>query len=130
MRKPLLLLCLLLSAPLSAQTKLTFEGAMRRALEANNVVEQSRAEIAVADAQRSFLLSAVMPRISIGGDLTRNSIESSFGGGDDEVTLIPRNDWRYQITLSQPIFAGRRELRAYSQAKLGVENAREGVFVT
>jgi outer membrane protein TolC len=101
---------------------------MLRALEANNGVERSRAQIGVAEAQKSFLFSAVLPRITVGGDLTRNSIESSFGGGDDEVTLIPRNDWRYQITLSQPVFAGLRELRAYSQAKLNVENARQDSF--
>jgi outer membrane protein len=29
------------------------------------------------------------------------------------------------VTLSQPVFAGRRELRAYSQAKINVENAKE-----
>ncbi len=32
--------------------------------------------------------------------------------------------------LSQPIFAGRRELRAYSQAKIGIENAIEGAQLT
>ncbi len=120
----------LLASEASAQTKLTFDGAMRRALEVNNTVESSRAEIGVAEAGRDQLLSAVMPRITINGDLTRNSIESSFGENGDAVTLIPRNDWRYDVTLSQPIFAGRRELRAYSQAKLGVENARQGSFVT
>ncbi|HVS30587.1 MAG TPA: TolC family protein [Thermoanaerobaculia bacterium] len=125
-----LALLLLAATEATAQTRLTFDGAMRRALEVNNTVESSRAGIGVASASRDLLLSAVMPRISIGGDLTRNSIESSFGGEGDEVTLIPRNDWRYQITLSQPIFAGRRELRAYSQAKLGVENARQGSFGT
>ena len=68
-----------------------------------------------------------MPRITLDGDLTRNSIEQSFGGdGDDSVTILPRNDWAYRVMLSQPIYAGRRELRAYSQAKIGIENAREG----
>lgn len=111
---------------LEAQTRLTFDGALRRALEVNNTVEQSRADIRLAEANRSLLLSAVMPRITLSGDLTRNSIEQTFGGGDDAVTILPRNDWRYQIVMSQPIFAGRRELRAYSQAKILVENARQG----
>ena len=111
----------------SAQTRLTLDEALRRALEVNNTVERSRRDIDVADANRSFLLSAVMPRITLGGNLTRNSIEQTFGGeGEDSITILPRNDWNYTVTLSQPIFAGRRELRAYSQAKLGVENAREG----
>ena len=33
--------------------------------------------------------------------------------GSDKSTVLPRNDWSYRVVLSQPIFAGRRELRAY-----------------
>ncbi|HEX8170247.1 MAG TPA: TolC family protein [Thermoanaerobaculia bacterium] len=111
----------------SAQTTLTFDDALRRALAVNNPVERAREEIGVAAAARDQLLSAVMPRITLNGDLTRNSIEQTFGGdGSDSVTILPRNDWAYRVVLSQPIFAGRRELRAYSQAKLNVENARQG----
>jgi outer membrane protein len=66
-----------------------------------------------------------MPRIEIDGALTRNSIEQTFGEGDEALTILPRNDWNYTVRLSQPVFAGRRELRAYSQAKLGIENAKE-----
>jgi outer membrane protein TolC len=121
---------LLIASSAGAQTRLTLRDALRRALEVNNAIESSRAEIGVAEAQRGVLLSAVMPRIDIDGALTRNSIEQTFGGDDDSVTILPRNDWNYTIRLSQPIFAGRRELRAYSQAKLGVENAREAVMGT
>ena len=125
------MLCLVAGAlPLFGQTRLTFEGALQRALEVNNTVEQSRAEIGVAEANRGMLLSAVMPRISATGNLNRNSIEQTFGEGGDAITILPRNDWRYEVTLSQPIFAGRRELRAYSQAKLAVENARQGEDLT
>jgi outer membrane protein len=109
----------------AAQTKLTFDDALRRALAVNNTVERAREDIGVAEATRDQLLSAVMPRITLDGNLTRNSIEQTFGGdGSDSVTILPRNDWAYRVVLSQPIFAGRRELRAYSQAKLNVENAR------
>lgn len=55
------------------------------------------------------------------------SAEVSFGGGSDARTILPQNEWNYRITVSQPIFAGLREQRAYQQAKLGTENAREGV---
>ncbi|HEY0157806.1 MAG TPA: TolC family protein [Thermoanaerobaculia bacterium] len=120
-------MAILSALDLAAQTRLTFEEALRRALAVNNTIGSAREEIGVAEAQRSFLLSAVMPRITLSGDLTRNSLEQTFGGeGQDSVTILPRNDWAYRVTLSQPIFAGRRELRAYSQAKIGIENAREG----
>lgn len=114
----------------AAQTRLTFDGALRRALEVNTNIERAREEIEVAEANRSYLLSAVMPRITLNGDLTRNSIEQRFGEGDEAIAILPRNDWAYRVTLSQPIFAGRRELRAYSQAKIGIENAREGTRAT
>jgi len=112
---------------LTAQTRLTFDGALQRAVEVNNVVERTREDVGIASAARDQLLSAVMPRITLNGDLTRNSIEQTFGEGDNSIAILPRNDWAYRITLEQPVFAGRRELRAYSQAKLNVENARIGV---
>ncbi|HEY3055457.1 MAG TPA: TolC family protein [Thermoanaerobaculia bacterium] len=126
MKRIIVMALLCAASPLRAATQLTFDGALRRALEVNNQVEQSRQEIDVAEANRSFLLSAVMPKISATGNLQRNSIERSFGSGADKEIILPRNNWDYRIVLSQPVFAGRRELRAYSQAKLGIVNAREG----
>ena len=131
-RLAVFLAAVIAAASLQAQTRLTFDEALRRALEVNNTVERARQDIAFAEATRSGLLSAVMPRITLQGNLTRNSIQQTFGGGEDgeELTILPRNDWAYQIVLTQPIFAGRRELRAYSQAKIGIESAREGVTQT
>ncbi len=120
----IILAALSIAVSLPAAT-LTFEQAIRRSLEVNNDIQTSRSEIGVAEANRAFLLSAVMPRIEVDGALTRNSIEQRFGEGDEALTILPRNDWNYTVRLSQPVFAGRRELRAYSQAKLGIENARE-----
>ncbi|HVE72569.1 MAG TPA: TolC family protein [Thermoanaerobaculia bacterium] len=127
--KRILAVTLLASGALaaSAQTRLTFDEALARAVIVNNMIERSRTDVDLATAQRDQLLSAVMPRITLNGDLTRNSMEQRFGEGDQAIAILPRNDWAYRITLDQPIYAGRRELRAYSQAKLNVENARVGV---
>jgi len=116
--------CCLLSLPATAET-LTLQQALTRALQVNNTIERARAEVNVVDQSRRQLLSAVMPRITTSGAATRNSEEVAFGSGEDARTVLPRNDWNYRVVLSQPIYAGRREFRAYSQAKLGVENARE-----
>ncbi|HEV7242613.1 MAG TPA: TolC family protein [Thermoanaerobaculia bacterium] len=129
MRRIIPVILIALSAmTVSAQTRLTFDGALQRAMEVNNSVERTREQIAFASAQRDELVSAVLPRITLKGDLTRNSIEQRFGEGDDSIAILPRNDWAYRVILEQPVFAGRRELRAYSQAKLNVENAREGAL--
>jgi outer membrane protein len=121
---------MLYALSISAQTKLTLDGALARALEVNNTVERAREDVGVATAQKDQLLSAVLPRITLTGDYTRNSLEQTFGEGDDSIAILPRNDWSYRVTLSQPVFAGRRELRAYSQAKLNIENAREGTLAS
>ena len=114
----------------AAQTTLTFEQALQRAMEVNNTVERSRADVQAAEANRQLLLSAVLPRITTTGTTQRNSESVAFQAGGNDVTVLPRNDWNYHITMSQPLFAGRRELRAYSQAKIGVLNAVEGVAGT
>lgn len=120
-------LAVLLAAAAEGQTPLTFDGALRRALEVNTSIGRTRQQIGLAESQRSMLVSAVLPRITLSGNFTRNSMEQSFGGGEDTVTILPRNDWSYRVMLSQPLYAGGRELRAYSQANIGVENAHHGV---
>jgi outer membrane protein TolC len=118
--------------PLTAagQTTLTFQQALSRAMEVNNTVERSRADVSVAEANKQQLLSNVLPRITATGATQRNSESVSFNAGGTDVTVLPRNDWNYRVTMSQPVYAGRRELRAYSQAKIGVENALQGVAGT
>jgi outer membrane protein len=106
-------------------TTLTLQDAMARALAQNNNVERSRAEIGVAQANQQYLFSQVLPRIVTSGSLIRNSTEVTFGSGTDARTILPRNDWNYRVVLSQPIYAGQREIRAYTQAKLAVGNARQ-----
>ncbi len=123
-------LVILCAGTLAAQTRLTFDGALTRALEVNNTVARSREGITAASAQKALLFSAVMPRIDLAADVTRNSLEQRFGEGEDSIAILPRNDWSYRVTLSQPVYAGRRELRAYAQSKIGVEIAREAALGT
>lgn len=114
----------------SAQTHLTLQEALGRAMQVNNTVERARAEIKVQDENRRFLLSQVLPRVTATGSAIRNSEEVAFGSGSDARTILPGNDWNYRVVLSQPVYAGNRERRAYEQAKIGVASARESVFGT
>jgi len=111
-------------------TTLTLRDALDRALKVNNVVESARADVGIATAVRQQLLSNVLPRINASGSGTRNSTSVDFGSGEDARTILATNDWSYRVVLSQPLYAGRRELRAYSQAKLNVLNAQEGALGT
>lgn len=115
------------SAAQDAARTLTLREAFTRALEANASIGRARAGVDVADAQRRYFLSAVLPKIGVTGSLVRNSEEVAFGEGDDMRLILPEDDWSYRVVLQQPVFAGRRELRAYTQAKIGVESAKAGV---
>ncbi|HXO22871.1 MAG TPA: TolC family protein, partial [Thermoanaerobaculia bacterium] len=109
-----------------APVPLSLAAALARAVAANPALGRARTEIDVADALRRLAISAILPRLNLTGNYTRNSTEASFTAGDQQVLLLPMNDWSYRLTLSQPIYAGNRERRAYGQAKLGVTNARQG----
>jgi outer membrane protein len=113
-----------------APVPLSFEDALRRALAANLGLGRARAEVAVANAQRRGALSLVLPRLGATGGLIRNDQEVVFGGEGFSRVILPRNDWNLHLTLTQPIFAGLREQRAYQQAKEGVRFAEQGVRIT
>ena len=130
MKRVLFLAAAMAAATASAQTHLTLQEALGRALEVNNTVERSRAEVNVQDENRRLLLSQVLPHVAATGSAIRNSTEVAFGSGADARTILPENDWNYRVVLSQPIYAGNRERRAYEQAKIGVANARQGVLGT
>ena len=109
------------------RTPLTFDAALRRALEANTSVSRARAEVNAADAQRRTFLSYVLPRVGATGGLIRNSDEVTFGSADFQRVILPLNDWNVRLTVQQPVFAGLREQRAYQQSKEGVRAAEQGV---
>ena len=121
------LLLLASAVTAGAQTKLTLQEALDRALRVNNTVERSRVEVNVAEQNRKLLLSSILPQVALNGSAIRNTTEVAFGTGADARTVLPENDWNYRVVLSQPIYAGLREKRAYDQAKLGIVNARQGV---
>jgi outer membrane protein TolC len=106
---------------------LGFEEALLRALVANAQVGVAQAELGVANAQKRGALSAVLPRLQATGGLIRNSLEAAFGAPPNQRVILPLNDWNLRLLVSQPIFAGLREIRAYDQAKEGVRAAEQGV---
>jgi len=105
---------------------LTLADALRRALAANPNLSASRLEIAAAQAQKDIAVSAVLPHLQATGNYLYNSVESAFDFGGRRVLLLPRNDWNAKLTLTQPIYAGNRDRKALSQARLGIQSAEQG----
>ncbi|HEY6140340.1 MAG TPA: TolC family protein [Thermoanaerobaculia bacterium] len=130
MKRIISIVALAAATSASAQTHLTLQEALGRALQVNNTIERSRAEVGVQEENRRYLLSQVLPHVSATGSAIRNSEEVSFGSGSDARIILPGNDWNYRVVLSQPVYAGNRERRAYEQAKLGIANAQQGVAGT
>lgn len=110
-----------------AAATFTLQEALQRALQVNNTIERSRAEVQVASANQRYLFSQVLPRITASGAATRNSTEATIGDPPNQATVLAMNDWNYRVVLTQPIYAGNRERRAYEQAQLGVSVAQQGV---
>ena len=138
MRRTLVLFTILaafLVGSLPAQPKptrrsLTLQDALRQAIESNPSLEQARLEVAAADAlvQESFAL--VLPKVEILGESNLHSEEVEFGALGQSTTVLPRTDWQLRLALTQPLFAGFRERKAYLQSKVQVDSAKSGVVAT
>jgi outer membrane protein len=100
---------------------------MGLAFDRNLALARARVEVSSAEANRRLYKSAVLPRLAASGSLVRNSAEVSFGPPDDVRTILPLVSWDIRLNVSQPIYAGLRELKAYRQSKIGIDYAREGV---
>jgi outer membrane protein TolC len=100
---------------------------MEQALAKNPSVARSRAGLLGVEAEKKGTLSAVLPHLSLTGDYQRNSTEISFQSAGSTFLLLPRDDWSGRITLTQPVYAGLRDQKAYRQSRIAVDQAREGV---
>jgi outer membrane protein len=109
---------------------LTLQQALRRALEANAGAVTARSQVATSQAQVRQLKTSILPHLDLDSAVIRNSREVAFDINGFQATLLPRNDWNAKLTLSQPIYAGKRELMALRQARLGVTNSEVGLRST
>jgi outer membrane protein TolC len=110
-----------------AARRLTLREALALAFDRNLALARVRQELPASEANRRLYRSAVLPRLFVNGGVVRNSSEVSFGPPDDVRVILPLVSWDVRVNVSQPIFAGFRDLKAYRQAKIGIDYAREGV---
>ena len=106
-------------------SSLTLREAIARALLANPSAIRSRTDIDIARIQTRQLRSSVLPQLDFYGSTTFNDREVQFGGETDGTTILPKNDWNYRVILSQPIYAGGREMKAIRQSRLAERGAEE-----
>lgn len=105
---------------------LTLQDALLRALTANPTISRTRSQIAQSEAEMRRIRTSILPRVDVEANATRNSSEVAFDFDGNRAVILPGNDWAWSVTLSQPIFAGTREIKAIRQSRLAVENAEQG----
>lgn len=119
---------LIASVPVLAQETptVTLAEALARALESNPTLMISASEVDFAEARKAQLRSSILPQLRLDARSTLNDRSVAFELGDATAEILPRNDWRAEIKLTQPLYSGGRELRAIRQANLGIEDAESG----
>ena len=110
--------------------ELTLQEALRNALAHNPGAAISRSDVEAAERRVRLARSSILPQIYFDGRYTRNDREVFFDFDGTQVPILPENDWSTSVTLSQPVFAGGRELKAIRQARLGVNESEEALRQT
>lgn len=113
--------------PAAGVTQLALSDALVLALQSNPRARLAESSVTMAEIRTDLARSTTRPEISLSGQFVRNDAEVSFGSDEDRVTILPENDWTYQVNLRQPIYAGLRELRVYQQAQLDINRAEFGL---
>lgn len=104
---------------------LTLGDVQQLALARYERVTQARERIAQARIVRQQATAAVRPTVAATSVLTRNFITEAFNFGGRTIEVLPAADYTMAVTISQPLYAGLRDLKARRQADLGIELARE-----
>ncbi len=109
---------------------LTFQQALKRALQANPSITRAHADADAARAQRTLARSAILPRVDLDASATQNEREVGFDLGGETATILPRQDWSTRLTLRQPLYVGGREFKAIRQTELTIDAAEAGAQST
>lgn len=120
---------LVAALPLRAEpappASVTLETVQRLALTHYERLDQARERLAQARVLRQQAKAAVLPTVAATSVLTRNFITEAFNFGGRTIEVLPPADYTVALTVSQPLYAGLRDLKARRQADLGVDLARE-----
>ena len=120
-RAQLIALILMLIASTAAAATMTFEQALRRALQQNPSIARAQSDVDAAKAQRRLAKTAILPRVDFDVSGTENAQQVSFDLGGSRVDIQPRHDWSSKVVVRQPLYVGGREFKAIEQMGLAVD---------
>jgi protease secretion system outer membrane protein len=126
-------LALVLAGPaaLQAQTRLSLQDVQQLAVKNYEAVQLAKSSVEQAQLLRKQAFSAVLPSVNVIGTYTRNLVSAEFDIGNGRtIQILPANDYNFGFNFSQPIYAGRRELRALRQTEANIEAAGVSLGLT
>jgi len=99
---------------------LTLKQTIESAIKANLGLRSSKEETAAALAVKKASRTQFFPTFSTSYGYTRYDAETTTGG----FTAVPKEEYSFVTSFSQPIFSGFSILRQYDIAKLGLDRAK------
>ncbi len=111
-------------------TTLTLEEAHRLARGNYQLIQAVGEQVEQARHVRRSLISYVMPSVSLQTVLTHNFVSAEFEFGGQNISVLPANDYNVALVVSQPIYAGLRDLKAIRQANIGIDVAGKSYETT
>jgi protease secretion system outer membrane protein len=126
-------LALVLAGPaaLQAQTRLSLQDVQQLAVKNYEAVQLAKSSVEQAQLLRKQAFSAVLPSVNVIGTYTRNLVSAEFDIGNGRtIQILPANDYNFGFNFSQPIYAGKRELRALRQTEANIEAAGVSLGLT
>ena len=112
------------------QPTLTLQEAQRLALGNYQTIAGAREQVEQARLLRRQATSAVLPTVTVRAGGTSNFVTGSFEFGGRRINVLPGFDYTTSVTVSQPLYAGLRDLKARQQADLGIDVAGRGLQTT
>ena len=113
-----------------ARPAFTLQEAQRLALDNYQTIQSAREQVEQARLLRRQATSAVLPTVTVRTGSTSNFVTGSFEFGGRRIDVLPGFDYTAAVTVSQPLYAGLRNLKARQQADLNIDVAGRGFQTT
>ncbi len=134
--KPIIFLLLFLGGTgfLRAETTLTLENVVDRALEHNRQLLTAKEALSSSEGEIISARAGALPQLSLDGRYTRNLTKQDIFLGGEKIPISRNNDFDISLSLNQPLYIGGKVRAALAIAKIykdysvtKVEEARRNI---
>lgn len=105
-------------AAVNAETVLTVDDAIARALEYNRTLLSTQYELDRAGGEIISARSGALPQLSFAGQYTRNLTAQEIFLGEEKIPISQNNDFNLSLSLTQPLYIGGKVRAALAIAKI------------